>query len=161
MSDTDHVTVTENTAIVRDPITGEARQTIERTVTGENNSSWALWVAGVAVFGAALVIALVILGRNNNQTDAEVLAAQAEAQAARVQAEQATLDANQARIDAAVSGLASGNRNANDAAASSAAAAEAAADRATAAAEAARTPPVVVQSAEPVTDGLADQPPPQ
>lgn len=159
MSDNEHVTVTENTAIVRDPVTGEARQTIERTVVGENNSNWALWVAGVAVFGAALVVALVILGQNNNQTDAEVLAAQAETEAARLQAEQATLDANQARIDAAVSGITTRNQSANDAA-SSAAAAEAAAQRATAAAENARAPTVIVQAPAPeATDGAAGEAP--
>lgn len=161
MSDNEHVTVTENTAIVRDPVTGEARQTIERTIVGENKSSWALWVAGVAVFGAVLVIALVLLGQNNNQTDAEVLAAQAETEAARIQAEQAILDANQARMDAAVNGM--GSQAANAAAANSAAAAEAAANRAAAAAESsARTPPTVIVQSPPSSDGgMEDLPPTQ
>jgi len=165
MSDVDHVSVTENATVVRDPVTGERQQVIERTVTERRDSSWALWVAGIAVFIAALVLALIVMNRNPAETDADVLAAQAEAEAARLQAEQATMDANQARMDAAVNGLTSNNA-AGNAAAASAAAAEAAAARAAAAAESARgSPPVVVHSPSPSTatesTGGSEEVPPQ
>ncbi len=145
MTDTDNVTVTENERVTRDPVTGEAVHTVERTVVRRDNSSRGLWVAGVAVFGAVLVIALFLLGRNNDPTSDQVLAAQAEAEAARVQAEQAIQDANAARMDATVTALNANSRNAgadaaNSAAAASAAAAEAAAARAAAAADAASAP---------------------
>lgn len=160
MSDIDHVTVTENASIVRDPITGQRERVIERTVTETRDSNWALWVAGIAVFATALIIALLLLGRGNEQTDADVLAAQAEAEAARAQAEQAVLDANQARMDAAVNGL-TANSSASNAAASSAAAAEAAAARAAAAAEAARAAePTVVQVPAPEATGGSEPVPP-
>ena len=165
MSDTDQVTVTENASVVRDPVTGEAHQVIERTVTERKESNWALWVAGIAVFVAALVLALGLLGRNDPAA-ADLAAAQAEAEAARLQAEQAALDASQARMDAAVSGLTVGN-SANSAAAISAAAqAEAAAARASAAADSARSaPPVVVHSPAPAASdsdgGSEDLPPSQ
>jgi len=160
MSDIDHVTVTENASVVRDPITGERERVIERTVTETRDSNWALWVAGIAVFATALILALVLLGRSNEQTDADVLAAQAEAEAARIQAEQAVIDANQARVQAAVNGVTAGS-SASDAAASSAAAAEAAAARAAAAAEAARNAqPTVVEVPAPEPTGGSDAVPP-
>src|SRR5690606_2358200 len=127
MSDTENVTVTENAAVTRDPVTGQQTETVavQRDVQRRGDSSWALWVAGVAVFGAVLVVALRLLGRDR-QTDEEVLAAQAQAEAARMQAEQAIMDANAARMDATVGALSAGNIAANNAAAASAAAAEAA-----------------------------------
>ncbi|MBX7249336.1 MAG: hypothetical protein K1X35_09890 [Caulobacteraceae bacterium] len=141
MSD-ENVTVTENTAVVRDPVTGEARRVVERTVTRTDNSNWGLWVAGIAVFGAVLVIALFLIGRGRDTTAADdaVLAAQAQAEASRIQAEQAIQDANSARIAAAASAYNTGSAAANNAAAASAAAAEAAAARADAAARAASAP---------------------
>lgn len=160
MSNPDQVTVSENATVVRDPVTGEAHEVIERTVTETRDSNWALWVAGIAVFATALILALVLLGRGAGETDAEVLAAQAEAEAARLQAEQAIVDANRARMDAAVSGLTAGS-SANNAAAASAAAAEAAAARAAAAADAARSaPPVVVSppAPEPEPTGGSEAP---
>lgn len=145
----DEVTVTEHDTMSRDPVTGEAVHTIERTVVRRDNSNWGLWIAGIAVFGAVLVLALFLLGRNNDPTADQVLAAQAEAEAARIQADQAIQDANAARIDATVTALnansqvANGqaaNQAASNAAAASASAAEAAAARAAAAAEAASIP---------------------
>lgn len=145
MTDTETVTVTENDTVTRDPVTGEPVHTLERTVVRRDNSSWALWVAGIAVFGAVLVLALFLLGQNNGPTDDQVLAAQAEAEAARLQADQALQDANAARMDATVTALnansqAAGNQAASNAAAASASAAEAAAARAAAAAATASVP---------------------
>ncbi len=148
-TDADNVTVTENDTLTRDPATGEAVHTVERTVVRRDSSNWGLWVAGIAVFGAVLVLALVLLGRNNDPTADQVLAAQVEAEAARVQADQSIQDANAARIDATVTALnansqvansQAANQAASNAAAASASAAEAAAARASAAAEAASTP---------------------
>lgn len=149
MSNPDQVTVSENATVVRDPVTGEAHEVIERTVTETRDSNWALWVAGIAVFATALILALVLLGRGAGETDAEVLAAQAEAEAARLQAEQAIVDANRARMDAAVSGLTAGS-SANNAAAASAAAADAARS----------APPVVVSppAPEPEPTGGSEAP---
>jgi len=161
MSD-ENVTITENTSVSRDPVTGEAVQTIERTIARTDNSSWGLWVAGIAVFGAVLVIALFLIGRNNQSTDDQVLAAQAQADAARAQADQATQEAANARLDATATALNAGNSAANDAALRSAAAAEAAANRASAAADAAasRPAPVIVQSPPADASGGADELPP-
>src|SRR5699024_8224046 len=111
---------------------------------------WGLWVAGIAVFGAVLVIALFLIGRRRETTpDDQLLAAQAQAEDSRIQAEQAIQDANAARIDATTTALTAGNQAANNAAAASAAAAEAAAARASAAAEAAASAP---PPAAPATD---------
>lgn len=149
MTDTDTVTVTENDTVTRDPVTGAPVHTLERTVVRQDNSSWALWVAGIAVFGAVLVLTLFLLGRDNDPTADQVLAAQAEAEAARLQADQALQDANAARMDATVTALnansqvansQAANQAASNAAAASASAAEAAAARASAAAAAANVP---------------------
>ena len=148
-TDADTVTVTENDTVSRDPVTGEAVHTIERTVVRRDSSNWGLWIAGIAVFGAVLVLALFLLGRNNDPTADQVIAAQAEAEAARLQADQAIQDANAARIDATVTALnansqvansQAANQAASNAAAASASAAEAAAARASAAAQAASIP---------------------
>ena len=134
----------ETTTVRREP---DAIVT-EHQVARREDSSWALWVAGIAVFLAVLVIALFMITRNNGAADADTAALTAEAEAARMQAEQAIADANQARMDAATTAMSANNQAANSAAANAAMAAQAAADRADAAARAANTPPtIVVQSA--------------
>jgi hypothetical protein len=141
MTNPDSVTVTENDIVTRDPVTGAPVHTIERTVVRRDHSNWGLWIAGIAVFSSVLMLALLLLGSNNNPTADQVLAAQAEAETARLQADQALQDANAARMDATVTALnansqAAGNQAASNAAAASASAAEAAAARASAAAAA-------------------------
>ena len=49
-TDADNVTVTENDTLTRDPATGEAVHTVERTVVRRDSSNWGLWVAGYLFF---------------------------------------------------------------------------------------------------------------
>lgn len=130
MTDLDNVTVTENDTVTRDPLTGAPMHTIERTVVRRDHSNWGLWIAGIAVFGLVVVLALFLLGRNNDPTAGKALAAEVEADAGQLQAEQAIVD-----VDAA------GDRAASNAAAASASAAAARAAAASAAAAQAAVAP--------------------
>lgn len=162
MSDIETHNVSETVAVTRDPVTGQATRTVQvdRSVNRGGDNNWALWVAGLAVFAAALVIALLLLGRNDESTQDELLAAQAATEAERLRAEQALMEANQARIDAATTALSVGSRAADSSAAASAAAAEAAAARANAAADAARTaPPPAPAPSTTVIEEPAPEPP--
>lgn len=129
-------------------------------VASRGDSSWAYWVAGVAVFAAVLVIALFVLSRNDAEPNAELLTAQAEAEAARLTAEQAVADANQARLDAATTSIVTSQNASQAAAAASAAAAQNAADRADAAARAASTPVIVSQPSQPDAVDTSEAVPP-